>query len=226
MTGIVIAHGAALDTILRHKPLWDIWFDDYEFVVPEDDKLPNMGHRLNTVGLSEHNGLHAVERMRAACSIASGYASAAVLEYDTLVFGPPMASTEGVIMGSYLFVAPTPIFASAWWLHSPWQTSQEDWRKLADCPAELEGRFPDRWLSAAADSIGIIGAGFTGGYSQNSLDRPEYVAAAIRAVEAGASAIHGVKTLSVFEKLKAARYDQDKQRELDSSHTLAQTGAT
>lgn len=203
MTGIILVHGGAVNTLIRNMTTWSSWCTDYKFVCPEDDPLIGF-QDVYVKGISQHNGADAVERMRYACELAGNHKKACILEYDTLLFGAGPSPSKNEVYGCGPFYDDNPRFKAKWWSHSPWVTSQKNFKKLGACPTvELESHFPDRWLAAASDHIECTASSYESWFSVNSIDTPQYEKEAIIARhEKNAIAIHGVKTEDVFNKLK------------------------
>jgi hypothetical protein len=201
MTGIILVHGKAQIILERNMVTFNNWCDNYEFICPSDD--PIVGYdNIFLSGLSQHNGIDTVERMRLACERASVYTSAVVLEYDTLLFETPPVPTDNIIYSCGPFPDNNPRFKSKWWSHSPWLTTQENFHMLSQCDVILlEKAFPDRWIAAACDECGIIPKEYSKWWSRNSIDTPQYESESIQAKKDGAIAIHGVKTEHVFNML-------------------------
>jgi hypothetical protein len=201
MIGIILAHGKAIETIKRNMNTWSAWCTDYEYICPSDDPLVGFDN-VYTSGLSKHNGHDTVERMRYACERAANHKKACVLEYDTLIFDSPPVIKGNVLYGCGPFYDSNPRFKADWWSHSPWLTSQKNFKKLSACPTdELETHFPDRWIAAAADYCGIKASAYKLWWSQNSIDTPQFEIESLVARKDGAIAIHGVKTERVYDIL-------------------------
>jgi hypothetical protein len=201
MTGIVLVHGKATETLKHNMNTWSAWCTDYEFICPTDDQL--LGYdNVYTSGISQHNGHDTVERMRYACERAANHKEACILEYDTLLFGSPPTTKGNVLYGCGPFHDVNPRFKADWWSHSPWLTSQKNFKKLSSCPTvELETHFPDRWIAAAADRCGMRAAAYKLWWSANSIDTLQYEKESLEARQNGAIAIHGIKTHAVYQML-------------------------
>lgn len=203
MTGIILVHGKALNTLLLNMQTWNTWCNQYEFICPSDDPL-NGFDNVYCKGASQHNGHDSVERMRYACERASKYKNACILEYDTMLFHSPPKPSKNQIYGCGPFYDDNIRFKSKWWSHSPWLTSMNNFKKLSVCQTdELETHFPDRWISAAADYVGLTPVSYKSWFSVNSIDTPQYEKEAITARHINSAiAIHGVKTADIYNKLK------------------------
>ena len=201
MTGIILVHGKAQAALERNITTFHNWCDGYEFICPEDDPLIGYDN-VFLRGKSQHNGLYTVERMRFACERASMYDNAVVLEYDTLLFNDAPTVKTGELHTCGPIYDSSEKFKSNWFSHSPWVATRENYAALSQCAlAELEEYFPDRWISAACDSIKISPVGLSNWWSRNSIDTLQYEEEALQARKRGASAIHGVKTERVYNML-------------------------
>ena len=201
MIGIILVHGKAQTVLERNITTFHNWCDDYEFICPADDPITGYNN-VFLRGKSQHNGLDTVERMRYACERASMHENAVVLEYDTLLFKKPPTAKGNELHTCGPFPDSNTRFKSNWWSHSPWLTTRENFYELSQCPLiELEEFFPDRWMAAACDRLGIVPVGLSNWFSRNSIDTPEIEKAAIDAKKKQAVAIHGVKTEKIFNLL-------------------------
>jgi len=202
MTGIILAHGRAQETVARNMSTWSAWCDSYEFVCPCDDPIKDYDYVICS-GLSQHNGLDTIERMRLAFERAAAYKSAVVLEYDTLLFGSPPKPKKNEIFGCGPFFDGSGNFKANWWSHSPWLTTKANFKKISECfNKNLEARFPDRWLAAVCDQCNLVNVSYEKWWSQNSIDTPQFEIESLEARKVGAIAIHGVKTEKVYDMLK------------------------
>jgi hypothetical protein len=204
MTAIILTHLAASDTTIRHIPIWLKFFDSLIFICPEDAPFYNSVGTTHLSGLSCHSGFEACKRMRYACEIAAEHNECIIIEYDTLIFKQPEI-IKNKILGSALFVNEMPTFMSKWWIHSPWLTTQDNWKKLSKTSIDIEATYTDRWLAAACDYNEILPGSLPYSYStnyfKNTIENWWEIEAATGAVMSGAVAIHGVKTQQVFDIL-------------------------
>lgn len=207
-TGIVLAHGRAMPVAGRHLASWGRWCDEIVYVCPDDDPVPSVCGERHLCGRSRHHGPDNVARQQLACVLAGLRERAMVLEYDTLLFGPPPEPLPGVILTSVVFGNVDPRFRAPEFSHSPWICTPEDWRALAKIRADGEAGFPDRWMGFAAMRAGLRFGALPWSYSANTIDTDQKLAEAcsmLRHAGAGASfAVHGVKTQEVFHALEEA----------------------
>ena len=203
MTGIVLAHGKALEAVNRNRETWSSWCGDLVWVTPEDDPVPWECHRL---GASAHDGPDNVARQILACKLAAGCERAVVLEYDTLLFGSPPEPVPGTVLVSQAFDdSSNPTWDQCWksrfYGHSPWLCTREDWGRIATCEIGIEKGFPDRWMAAAAITLGLRLEGLSHGYSEMVIETMDGVSRAKAAMSHGIAAIHGVKNKWVFDRI-------------------------
>lgn len=201
MTGIILAHGGAQEIIECNRSTWTSWFDHLEWIVPEDDPLPWDCHK---VGISCHEGQDTVDRQRYACKLASEFESAAIVEYDTLLFGKAPVPVDGEMHCSWIFYeyGDHP-FRSTLFGHSPWVCSKKDFARFAEADVGLELGFSDRWMAAAAVDLGVSMHGLPEGWSELCIRNHE-MDMALSYARRGATALHGVKSKFVFDHLTEA----------------------
>lgn len=200
MTGIILAHGQAADTVKRHTENWRAAFTQLIFISPSDDYLPGS----IPMGTSARAGIGSLERLLFAAVMASRFDAAAVLEYDTLIFGCITANLipENTLLCSEVFVNDDPLFTAPSYGHSPWIARGETWWRLVTAGADTQRGVPDRWLALAAHNAGVDVCGM-GGYSCDKEWSSRHQLAAQAARRNGAIAIHGAKTFNDFVTITA-----------------------
>jgi hypothetical protein len=155
MHGIVLAHGKANAVTNLHRITWDRYFDSYEILSPEDDPAFLTNVKTNTRGLSEHNGLHTLERQRYAFELASKHPVAAVIEYDVILLDRLPIPNDMELLACQRCEDGS-VFVSHWYAHCPWVITS----KTAEIISSYKDRFVealygDRWLAAVCDEVSI-----------------------------------------------------------------------
>lgn len=200
MTGIVISHGGALEATKRNMTTWGSWFDSIIWIYPEDDPLPWDGH---AVGLSQHEGEHCVARQRTACILAARCESAAVLEYDTILFRRAPDPIPGVMLVSETFTTHEDNWQDLWvsktYGHSPWILDKEGWKAITEIEIPQEQGYSDRWMAAGVRMLGMEIQGLPHGYSEMTIQSQSGMENARGRMIAGGTAVHGVKDQWVLE---------------------------
>lgn len=196
MTGIVIAHGGAVDVVNMNYSNWADAFSAICIITPTDDPLPSS----ITCGLSCHHGAATIDRMKLAVALAASCNQAAILEYDTLVWNLPDFVTSGELLCGRLFENGNPEFLAPQYAHSPWLGTKETWIRLLSSGNDMQSGWPDRWLCAAAyqDNIrlrSLDGFSCDWGWDEVVMEN------AIKARRDGARSIHGMKNLDMIKKL-------------------------
>lgn len=95
----------------------------------------------------------------------------------------------------------SPGFLGSFFCHGPWVFDRHtafkaiEFGKRMIARGLIEKGFPDRFWGLFCDLYGVQFTPFgPGTYSQNRLDRPEYIEGARKAVKSGAFYLHGLKT--------------------------------
>lgn len=155
------------------------------------------------LGLSgDKFGIGHIERLCFAIAIASRFESAAIMEYDTLVFPGFGNPPRNGLACSEVFSNDNPRFTANKFGHSPWVASGESWWRILCAGAGMELGVPDRWLGMAAQNAGVPLYRIEGAFSKDgdwsTFDAMEALQAKLR----GAPAIHGIKTIRDFHTLQ------------------------
>jgi hypothetical protein len=205
MTGIVLAHGKAAETVRRHVPNWEAAFDELLFVSPADDAFPG----ARGMGRSERSGSDAIERMKFAVHWAASKSAATIFEYDTLFFTgkiPDHIVGENRLISSVLKgdTNPQPGLIVRYG-HSPWMAGAATWRRILGSAGDEQMGWPDRWLAVACRQAGIEMLAFDGAFSDDNAWTPAILSAAAEAVRFGAPVVHGAKSAHDWETIVAAR---------------------
>jgi hypothetical protein len=206
MTGIVLAHGKAQDVFDLHVSNWISMFNEICVICPADDPVEYSG-LVYKIGLSEHHGYWNSERTRRACELAATYDSACILEYDTLVYNLP--TPDNTLRGCGPMYDNKPNFISAWFMHSPWILSQDNFKKVSKYDV-IDGRheYSDRWISEACVTLDIKPSGLETFYTPrcgNIRNSDEWKDSVVAAHSKNLSAIHGIKEEILSRTISAIR---------------------
>jgi hypothetical protein len=215
----VLGHAAAKATIERHAPYWEKAECDIVCVGRKDIEVPWPSIKRQVGALRIGNdgyagGLNHLERLmillRWFAEERKSYSSICVIEYDGVFLGPLrvgqqlrifMSTPAGGSDGSDGF-APCTYFHTPWWFdHYGAQLVLDYGSRMLNMQIYERG-FVDRWLGLL---VGLYRLPWSPApsFSVNSLDRPEYMAAAREAVRKGAVYVHGVKTELQLKHLTA-----------------------
>lgn len=94
----------------------------------------------------------------------------------------------------------SPGFLGSYFAHGPWRFPRHVAQRVVTCGERMlkvgliERGFPDRFYGLLDDLYDIGFCNHAENYSQNRLDRPEFIQQAREAIKAGAWAVHGVKS--------------------------------
>jgi|688.fasta_scaffold02355_28 hypothetical protein len=206
MIGIILAHGKAQKMFDLHLPNWEAVFDKICVVCPLDD-IVEYHSEVHSLGLSEHHGYWNCERMRYACQIASSYADACIVEYDTLIYNLPY--TDDTLRGCGPMYDYEPNFVAPWFTHSPWMTTRENFNAISKYEV-LEGKheYCDRWLAEACVVLGIKPSNLESYYTPCCgyiRDANEWKNMVTSAHSKNLSAIHGIKEEFLSKTISAIR---------------------
>lgn len=197
-TLIVCARGAESEIVQRHRPNWQRFFPRIIITSPIDDPLPG----AEVFGFSGHHGPEAAERAANAGRLASGFQAACVCEADCLFFGNPSIE-PGEFLCSHIHANTDSRFKAPFYYHPPaWSTGLAFAAIASLIPMFDEQGMGDRILGIVLPILGLQVRAV--GYSQNSLDTPEFMATAVQAVQLGAACVHGVKTQAMTMALLQA----------------------
>lgn len=128
-----------------------------------------------------------------------------VAEYDTLFFREmPKPFPSGLVMNRTGGGGDG--FKGAQYYHGPWCMNAETAREVVTVgrdmimEGEIERGWPDRFIGWLAEFHKIpVVDGFFQNYTQNALDRPQFLEEARAAILSGAHAVHGCKTPAQLE---------------------------
>lgn len=196
--------GCEADILRLNLPTWTPLFPKIVLLSPEDDQF--LGADI-VFGKSGHTGGASITRMRRCITLAMEYPCAALGEPDVMLFGE-IECEEGELVGSEVHPNFDPRFTAPHYLHAPWIATRDTWAAILpalDKVDELD--FGDRKMAAACIMAGVRLRGV--GFSRNTIDTPEYLAAAMQAVRNGALAVHGIKDKAVADSLRFVANGRD-----------------
>lgn len=212
---IVLAHGKAKETCIRHLPIWNAASDLTIFCAPEDDPLHLPGHLCLNYGksaqYSEETNRRTIFAMEQACNMRPEFLI--FCEYDALLWYWPtelIARTvkdfEPTVLASQ-FVSADPAFRGKAYLHSPIIFTRDAvplvLKAMNRLPMNAERGFGDRFFGLAVEEAGIKvvnGHDHGASYSQNHITGA-FVDQCADAVKGGACFTHGVKEESVLTRI-------------------------
>ena len=204
-------HAGADATVARHLPTWEAHVGAGNIrLLCGADTLPASRYsddpRSVACGLGGHSGVVAMQRFMQMLKIATEDADDQLIltEYDTVLFRRPRPIGTGIIVAPLqrndrpdLYTAPyfpPPIFRMTR------ETAEFIYAHRYLQPLDSEGGYGDRWIAALAMKIGLPIHEDHGAFSAPcDMDRPGAVAHALRVVERGGWAIHGVKTAAQLQ---------------------------
>jgi len=233
ITTIVFAHGDAILTINRHLPIWKAYTDNLLIVSPKDNLVSIQGIDCLSIEKRQHHGPHTLARHLFAMKVALIYKSDfyVFLEYDAIMLRrpEPQLIIQGNLFNEQVFNSKREesIKRGDCFLHFPWIFPSNKLKQFVEHvdlsvennPRDYKSYAHDIWIiqklmklnMEVRNLLGLTPSAPNGtgeGYSRNSFDRPEFVSDAIRAVENGAYALHGIKTKEVLEKILEAAGQQ------------------
>lgn len=202
----VIAHGKAKDTFFRHLPIWKTYDQPIEVWCPVDDPIPQSecDIPINYVGMAEHCGPQAHLRLATMLSVLSrsDYDYHLIFEYDSLSLCPNIQWAPG-FRGVLFANLERSRFFGKLYANPPWMMDAMTLRAMEATarrhPNVREEGFADRYLSALSILAGAKVQAFDPpGFSRAPIDLPE-LPAMKKAIDMGATMIHGVKSGWVLE---------------------------
>ena len=154
------------------------------------------------------SGSHLCNRLldTIAAALERGASEIIAAEYDTLFFKPLPLLPPGLTMNRK--GGGSDGFKGSAFYHGPWCMEAHTGAKVVEFGREMikrgdiERGFPDRFIGLLAEQAGItVNESVFTSYTQNTLDRPEFLEQARQAVKDGATAVHGVKTQAQLEAI-------------------------
>lgn len=131
------------------------------------------------------------------------YDSFALTEPDA-IFLKPLPLHRGGLMATYSG-GNSPGFLGSFFCHGPWHfdrwTAKQavNFGKRMIAKGLVERGFPDRFWGLWCDLYDTKFTSFPNSYSQNRLDRPEFIQQARDAIAKGAFYVHGIKTIGELQ---------------------------
>mgnify|MGYP003350397450 CR=1 FL=1 len=137
--------------------------------------------------------------------LASRFAQAAILEYDTLVWDLDSLTETNAVFCSRIFDNGDSQFTAKTYGHSPWIATQDTWWRILQAGDDIQGGWPDRWLSLAAERANIKLKSLRSSFSCDWGWSEKMIQEAIDARAGGAQAIHGMKSEAITKLLLEAQ---------------------
>lgn len=210
-TALVLAHGGARDTVLRHQPHWEHLSEQVIYSTPSDDPLRDFhGHQFvwgKSSRYDANTNLRTREALRYAMSLDPEWLW--FYEYDAVCFeAPPAKLRNKKSISASRFRNFDDSFKGSIYLHSPLLIGRDALPALVDAmfslPDDAELGFGDRYFGLAVDRAGIpvidtLAAGFS--WSMNHIE-PKHLGEARKAYRNGARMSHGIKCAEVLGALE------------------------
>ena len=208
---IVLTHGRAAGTTLRHLEHWRREGGrTFEFISPIDDPFNIAGYPCQKIGNSSHHGSGCHARMYLAVLMAEqhGHSERVMLtEYDALFWREFLDFAEGdmEMTTGFIFKSEDRHFVAPTFTHWPVIANGYTWGKIADqMGACYEDGMTDRLLALAAQ-LARVKMLERSTFSANVIDGADR-GRAIQHRKAGTlHAVHGVKDLSTYLALDGAK---------------------
>lgn len=215
---IVMAHGAAIQTVERHLPIWSCFSNNIVFVCPEDDALsPMLGHSVYRVGKKCHHCEHSNSRVKACFAIGKNWPGLIILhEYDSIALdlNPAMLPDRKGLSSykvknrhTYKYLSPYyPWFPQYWY----GEGMKSALAAMLKAPVDCEHGMSDRYIGYAINQAGIpfkdLGA-MNFCFGRNTISYERDLSFYVDAIKKGASQFHGVKDGKVLHSiLETAEY--------------------
>lgn len=218
---MVLAHGAAIDTVRRHLPIWREFHDRVIICSPADDpvQLPDVWGFVTgrSSRYAAETNVRTLRAMLLASELRPNFLT--FCEYDALLWRWPeelvhsLAAKNGFEKGwvaASLFHNDDAKFKGSFYLHSPIIFSREAIPRvaveMANLPRDAEHGFGDRYFGLAVENSGIpVMNGHDCGlsYSQNHIQRHHWEDAK-NVISAGGCFSHGIKDTDTLRVLLAA----------------------
>jgi len=211
---VVLAHGGALETVLRHLPYWKRLHDRVIIASPSDDPINLTDEWCFVNGLSGRYDAKTNIRTRELMLFASQMNTMTITfcEYDAILWRWPKEATimgPNAIMASK-FISDDRKFIGKFYLHSPIifsnKSATETVEAMFRLPDDAERGFGDRYFGLACERarVDLIDGHKLGlSYSQNHIQQV-HMPDAVDAIKAGACFTHGIKDASTLAALAKA----------------------
>lgn len=214
---VVLAHSGAQDCLYRHWPFWEKAECDILGVGREDTQLtwphPNGTHNfVGKIDIGKESYAAGDNHLRRFLEVLrfgvheTNYEAFCIIEYDCLLFNALPDWHGGGGMITTLAGGRSDGFHAPSFFHTPWHMDRDTAEKMIvwgnnmlNCGL-LEHGFLDRWLGLMHALYGfeIIESAW---YSRNTIEFPDNIEEAKKAIERGAPGVHGVKSADVFRIL-------------------------
>lgn len=216
---IVLAHGAARDTVDRHLPLWEAVAEQVAFVTPCDAQL-SAGFREYSVGVNAKYGPENNRRVQFALALGlrTQHPYIMLTEYDAVLWSAPPADALPAFGQSAgpLFTGPQrkfwhwegKDFAGRSYMHFPQIHTRASARAILAAmdklPMDAEHGLADRYMGLAIERAGVKVNNWLPryAYTKDTLTLDD-VAPCRDAIAAGAFASHGLKSADVLNGILA-----------------------
>jgi len=216
---VVLAHSKASDALARHWPwllkgecdILGVGREDTTTIWPAEKGQDNFIGEIRVGAESYASGQNHITRYLDVlrwCTDHVAHQRFCVIEYDCLIFKPLslVAFKPGLL--TTCAGGRSEGFRGSLFFHTPWwcdRTTACDIMRYGGrmLRAGLDERgFLDRWLGLLADLYDLRVQDFVDfWYTQNTIDTPEKIAEARRAIIAGAWGLHGCKTAAQLEAI-------------------------
>jgi len=202
VTTTIFAHGAALETVKRHYPIWKKNSDNILIISPIDDPCTLDNVDYLTHGKKQHSGYDSLKRdlfgMKSALSYDSDYY--VFLEYDAVMLQRPQPRpiVQGNLFNDYIFLnrLTEPMSQCICFLHFPWVFPSNVLKFFTESVEVKEDGCPfvDSWIAQKIMDLNleIHNTRYGEAYSQNTIE-PKHFNELSMAIQNGAYAIHGIK---------------------------------
>lgn len=211
---IVLAHGGARETVVRHMPFWERLHDEVWVSSPVDDPLiwdrPLCIVHGKSGRYDARTNIRTRQLMRLAYNVECVWLT--FVEYDAILWKwPEQANTmpELAAMGS-VFQNADPKFKGSFYVHSPIIFRREAIRRtlaaMTKLPDTAEYGFGDRYFGLAMEegAVKVIDGHALGiSYSQNHIEQKHWADARAK-IAAGACFSHGIKDAQTLQRLASA----------------------
>lgn len=209
----VMAHQAASATVARHWPHYEkagcpilgVGRMDKPVDWPAGPEVRSLWRTVSIGNDGYADGKNHLERYLALLEMFLNHPefkefdSLMVTEYDSVFLGPVPGPSYGHFVATLGWFGGNDGFAPVPYFHAPWWTSRAiakvillAGQRMLNCGITEKG-FLDRWLGLLVYLFAIPWKEAEA-FSVNTLDTPEHMAAARKAIAAGAWFVHGVKT--------------------------------
>ena len=214
---IVLAHGGARETVLRHLPFWAKVSDRVIVCSPSDDPLTLGNDWCFVNGKSSRYDAETNLRTRQALALAVEIGATHTIwcEYDALLWRFPeeaMKMDSNSVMGS-VFQSNDRKFHGKFYLHSPIifgrQALSRTTVEMFKLPPGAEHGFGDRYFGYAIElaKVNVLdGHKLNLSYSQNHIEanNRKFMVDAIAAMKRGIAFTHGIKDANVLRQMAQA----------------------